>query len=241
MYLKLSANVRWESTHRTGWRKRVMALCVSIVMMASILVPASVGAHGFKKFFKNHKSGAFRHIGTFDVMDGNGSEVAEIIDFSKNGKQIVYTDAGDHPDVDGSVGFVDISDPSNPVGDGKVFVDGSPTSLVVKGPWVLVVVDTSFNGLADDEDPSGFDNPSGKLLVINRHTRSIVANHDLEANRTPSPLPLMENAQRSSSKINAMKKKMAAFFRKNLPGHCSSCASLGIQPTGVSPKRIWTL
>jgi hypothetical protein len=56
-----------------------------------------------------------RKIATFDVMDGNGSSVAEIVDVSRNGRQLVYTDADS-----GAIGFVGISDPEHPVGQGTV-------------------------------------------------------------------------------------------------------------------------
>jgi Esterase-like activity of phytase len=104
--------------------------------------------------------GVFRPLGTFDVMAGNGSAVAEIIDFSLDERQIVYTDA-----PSGQIGFVDLSDPRHPVGRGTVDVGGEPTSLVVREPWVLVAVDTS---------PS-FTEPSGELVVVHRLERGIVA------------------------------------------------------------------
>lgn len=109
-------------------------------------------------------SGLFWTVGTFDVIAGNGSEVAEIMDVTINGKQIVYTDAGK-----GEIGFVDISDPAHPVGQGTVDVGGDPTSLVVLDPLVLVGVNTS----------ESFANPSGKLVVVHRNTRRIVAEHEL--------------------------------------------------------------
>lgn len=40
----------------------------------------------------------------------NGSDVAEIVDITINGKQLVYTDSPGK-----AIGFVDISDPANPV------------------------------------------------------------------------------------------------------------------------------
>ena len=109
-------------------------------------------------------SGLFWPTGTFDVMDGNGSSVAEILDVTINGKQLVYTDAGN-----GEIGFVDISDPANPKGQGTVDVGGDPTSLVVLDPLVLVGVNTS----------ESFTNPSGKLVVVHRNTRKVVAEHEL--------------------------------------------------------------
>lgn len=104
--------------------------------------------------------GFFRHLGTFDVIAGNGSAVAEIVDFSVDQRQIVYTDA-----PNGQIGFVDISRPAAPVGQGTLDVGGEPTSLAVLEPWVLVAVNTS---------PS-FTEPSGDLVVVHRHTREIVA------------------------------------------------------------------
>lgn len=110
-------------------------------------------------------SGLFQHIGTFDIIGGNGSAVAEIVDVTINGKQLVYTD-GDL----GQIGFVDISNPGSPVGQGVVDVGGEPTSLVILDPLILVGVNTSN----DD-----FDNPSGRLIVVHRNNRKIVAVHEL--------------------------------------------------------------
>jgi hypothetical protein len=83
------------------------------------------------------KEELFRHVGTFDVMHGNGSSVAEIVDATKNGNQLVYTDGPNE-----EIGFVDISDPSQPSADGTVDVGGQPTSLVVLDPLILVGVNT---------------------------------------------------------------------------------------------------
>lgn len=104
--------------------------------------------------------GFFRQLGTFDVIAGNGSAVAEIVDFSIDERQVVYTDAPSE-----QIGFVDISRPGSPVGQGTLDVGGEPTSLVVLEPWVLVAVNTS---------PS-FTEPSGDLVVVHRQTREIVA------------------------------------------------------------------
>ncbi|WP_372795728.1 hypothetical protein, partial [Pontiella sp.] len=43
----------------------------------------------------------FQHVSTFDVMAGNGSAVAEIVDASKDGTQLVYTDSDNE-----AIGFV---------------------------------------------------------------------------------------------------------------------------------------
>jgi hypothetical protein len=126
-------------------------------------------------------SGLFWTVGTFDVITGNGSEVAEILDVTINGKQLIYTDAGK-----GEIGFVDISDPARPVGQGTLDVGGEPTSLIVLDPLVLVGVNTS----------DSFANPSGKLVVVHRNLRQIVAEHELGGQ--PDSLALAPDRKRAA-------------------------------------------
>ncbi len=132
------------------------------VTMGALCAVLSVPAMGSE--YRYGAEGYFTHLATFDVIDGNGSGVAEIVDVSGNGKQLVYTDGDNN-----QIGFVDISKASAPVGTGVVDVGGEPTSLVIKKNLVLVAVNTS---------PS-FTEPSGKLVVVNRKTRAIVAEHEL--------------------------------------------------------------
>lgn len=120
----------------------------------------------------------FEHVATFDVIAGNGSGVAEIVDASPDGNQLVYTDAETE-----SIGFVDISDPTNPIGAGTVPVGGEPTSLVVRDELVMVAVNTS---------PS-FVDPSGKLLAIDRFSRSVVYQWDLDGQ--PDSIALSPNGR----------------------------------------------
>lgn len=152
------------------------------------LCPAAVFAHGHgsaqnrQNHQQHHESqGLFRHVGTFDVMAGNGSGVAEIVDVTIDGKQLVYTDS-----ENGAVGFVDISDPANPAGRGTVTVGGEPTSLVVLDPLVLVGVNTS----------ASYYTPSGRLVVVHRHTRQIVAVHELGGQ--PDSLALAPDHRRAA-------------------------------------------
>lgn len=99
---------------------------------------------------------AFAHLATFDVMDGNGSQVAEIIDVTTDGNTLVYTDSPSE-----AIGFVDLTDPSNPLSSGSMEVGGEPTSLAVAGPHILVAVNTSVS----------FADPSGELVVIDATDR----------------------------------------------------------------------
>ncbi len=144
-------------------KRKLCSLAVAGALAAAI-GGALPGAALAKTVQGGDQNGLFRSVGTFDVIAGNGSEVAEILDVTVNGKQLVYTDAGK-----GQIGFVDISDPANPKGQGTVDVGGDPTSLVVLDPLVLVGVNTS----------ESFTKPSGKLVVVHRNTRKIVAEHQL--------------------------------------------------------------
>jgi len=128
-----------------------------------------------------YSSAVFNKLSTFDVMAGNGSSVAEITDVSPNGKQLVYTDADN-----GEIGFIDISNPAAPQGEGTVAVGGEPTSLIVRGRLVLVGVNTSESFVA----------PSGKLLVINRFNHNIVAEYELDGQ--PDALALAPNHLRAA-------------------------------------------
>jgi len=103
---------------------------------------------------------AFAHLATFDVSAGNGSAVAEIIDVTPDGRQLVYTDSEEQ-----QIGFVDIANPWDPKAGGTVDVGGEPTSLAVTDSSVLVAVNTS----------ESFGNPSGKLVVVSLATRAVVA------------------------------------------------------------------
>jgi hypothetical protein len=100
----------------------------------------------------------------------NGTEVAEIVDATVNGKGLIYTDSGT-----GAVGFVDISAPSNPLPDGALDVGGEPTSVAVRGPrYALVGVNTSPG---DEVDAAPI--RSGFLAIVDLKQRNIVREIDL--------------------------------------------------------------
>jgi len=152
--------------------KKLM-LSSAIVATFSLAAPSVATAYGYNKL------ASFNKVSTFDVIAGNGSGVAEIIDVSRNGKQLVYTDADT-----GSIGFINIKNVKNPIANGTVVVGGEPTSLVVRGRYVLVGVNTS----------ESFTDPSGQLVVVDRKTRNIVAVHELGGQ--PDALSLAPNKKR---------------------------------------------
>jgi hypothetical protein len=106
--------------------------------------------------------GPFRRIATFPVFRNTsvGTEtVAEIVAYCEATKELVYTDS-----ANGSIGFIDIKDASDPQPGGVLAMGGEPTSVTTLGKYALVCVDTSAN----------FVNTSGVLQVVDVKKREIV-------------------------------------------------------------------
>jgi hypothetical protein len=97
--------------------------------------------------------------------------VAEISAVSDDGRTVIYSDAAGK-----RVGFLDITDPSAPVGLGTLSLvrpgdaGDEPTSVAVVGDYALISV---------DETGGDFPNPRGSLVVVRISTRSIVRIMDL--------------------------------------------------------------
>ncbi|TCN56012.1 phytase-like protein with esterase activity [Rhodococcus sp. SMB37] len=97
--------------------------------------------------------------------------VAEISTVTPDGNTVIYTDATAE-----RIGFVDVRDPTSPVGLGTLSLvelgnaDDQPTSVVAFGEFVLVVVDTSGGD---------FVNPSGRVDVVRVSDRTRVHSIDL--------------------------------------------------------------
>lgn len=87
----------------------------------------------------------FRPVATFSVESApNNGAVAEIVDATPDGKVLIYTDS-----ASGTVGLVDIQDPSQPVGQGAIAMGGEPTSVAITpdGRHALVCVRGDANKL----------------------------------------------------------------------------------------------
>ena len=113
----------------------------------------------------------FNRVSTFVVCSQIGSScvsndetAAEIAAASMDGMTVIYTDS-----PKGQIGFVDITDPTNPKPLGKVAAGGEPTSVAVLGNYAVVGVDTS----------TSFTAPTGKLLVVDIAKRELVATIDM--------------------------------------------------------------
>jgi hypothetical protein len=107
-----------------GARRGLPLLLVVAVIAGMVAVGAPAAAAGTRE------APRFTHVATCPVTD-NGSAVAEIVDASRNGRTLVYTDS-----ENAAIGFVDIADPTAPRADGTLDVGGEPTSVAVAGRLV---------------------------------------------------------------------------------------------------------
>lgn len=112
-------------------------------------------------------SKSFNRIATFPVCqqidptcNTDDETAAEIVAASEDGLTLIYSDSPME-----QVGFVDITDPANPVEMGTLALAGEPTSVAVSGSYALVGVNTSTD----------FVTTSGELNVIDIASKSSVA------------------------------------------------------------------
>lgn len=124
-------------------------------------------AHELRSRFHDASFQRVSTLANYRNNDEIGEEtVSEIIAATRDGKTLVYTDSPGN-----QIGFVDITDPTNPLPAG-VFdkLGGEPTAVDVLGnKYALVSVNTS----------ESFTDPSGKLVVVDIDKRSIVGEIDL--------------------------------------------------------------
>ena len=206
-------------THRQGRPIALATVLVGSLIAGSTLSAVAAAPH------RSHASSAalaarsFQHIGTFDVRT-NGTEVAEIVDATKDGKTLIYTDS-----ATGKVGFVDVRNPANPAAAGALELGGSPTSVAILNNLALVAVDTS------DGD---FVNPSGTLFVVNVATRAIVKTFPLTGQ--PDSVAISPDQKYAAIIIeNQRDEELNDGFIPQLPG-----GQLLVVRTGGSPTN-WPL
>jgi hypothetical protein len=129
-------------------------ISVALLGMAIVAAPAFAKQHPPAK--------SFNRIAVFPVFENSDiayETVAEIVDVSKDGNTLIYTDS--QLEV---AGLIDITDPGNPKAAGTVALAGEPTSVAVAGGYALVAVNTSAD----------FVNTSGELVVIEVTTKEVI-------------------------------------------------------------------
>ena len=120
--------------------------------------PFAVNAAEFKQVskFETYKNYREQADQDGDIIVFDQKSAPEIVDATEDGKTLVYTNS-----ELGSIGFVDISNPSNPIGLGEMYVDGEPTSVAVRGDYAVFGVNTS----------ESYTNPSGKAVFFKVSTQ----------------------------------------------------------------------
>ncbi len=135
-----------------------------LMLSASAFAAATVGAtaQGAPYFERISTYPVFLNLGA--GVDPATATVAEIVTVTPDGMTLVHSDS-----PGGAIGFIDITDPANPVGTGRVEMGGEPTSLVAIGDFVLAGVNTSPSFVA----------PSGHVAIVGAD-RTIVATCDVQ-------------------------------------------------------------
>ncbi|HEX5828721.1 MAG TPA: hypothetical protein VFY23_14435 [Candidatus Limnocylindrales bacterium] len=125
---------------------RIAAVAAAVAVIVPSAAIARTAVTGFETITR-----------TFDVQ-GAAAEIAAV---TPDGRTLLYTSAGD-----GTLGFVDISNPSAPVEAAPLALSGEPTSVGVTkdGAYALVVVDTSAGDFVD---------PSGYLAAVDLADRTV--------------------------------------------------------------------
>lgn len=144
------------------------AAVLATALPAALVSPAGADTTPPKSFDRIATYPVFQNVPS--GVPASAETVAEISDVSDDGRTLVYTDAAGR-----RIGFLDISDPANPRGDGTLSLeelgdaDDEPTSVSIVGRYVLVVVDTS----------ASFTDPSGRLDIVRLSDGKLVRSIDL--------------------------------------------------------------
>lgn len=145
--------------------KFASAILLAFPFLSQAVSASGNNTRGLKKGKKGKKY--FNRISNFLICDQVGSScfdddfetVAEIVAATEDGMTLVYTDSEQE-----NIGFVDITDPTAPVGMGTVDLVGEPTSVSVSGDYAAVGVNTSPDYL----------NPRGRLDIVEISSMTIV-------------------------------------------------------------------
>ena len=156
---------------------------------AGIIAALALGAGGLAPLTLSAAASAdtgsyFERTATYPVYqnhpEGAAAETAaEISTVSADGQTLIYTDA-----LSRMIGFVDISDASNPAGLGTLplhqlgSAEDEPTSVAAYGEYVFVVVNNS----------KSYIDPSGRVDVVHIADRKLV--HSIELSGQPDSIAL---------------------------------------------------
>ena len=148
----------------------VAAVCSLPLSLLAVHPSGSVAAEPEAPWFERTATYPV-YLNVPEGVDLADETVAEISTITPDGNTVIYTDAAGQ-----RIGFVDVTDPSAPVGDGTIDLtqlgdaDDQPTSVAALGDYVMVVI---------DESGGDYVNPSGRVDVVRLSDRTVVRSIDL--------------------------------------------------------------
>ena len=129
--------------------------------MLALFTPTAAVAHPRSHDLEWQRLSTFPAYLNSSIDDTAAAEISTV---TQDGRTVVYTDSPGE-----RLGFVDITDPKRPRPAGTLAMGGEPTSVAHLRNLLLAGVNTS----------ESFTDPSGKLVVIDAHTRGVEREIDL--------------------------------------------------------------
>lgn len=212
-----------------------LARRLTVLAAIAVLPLAALGATANGPASAVPASGYFERTATYPVYlnrpageQASAQTVAEISAVTPDGRTLVYTDA-----LAKRVGFLDITDPGNPVGRGTLSlatlgdVTDEPTSVAIVGDYLIVVVNTSPSLTA----------PSGRADVIRVSDRAKVASIDLGGQ--PDSITISKNgAYAAIAMENERDESVNGGAIPQLPAGFVQILSLGPEPTAWTATPV---
>ncbi len=155
------------------------------VILAVSLAASLVACADDNDLSEAGKSKNFNRIASFAVCsqienncNTDTETSAEIVAASEDGNTLIYTDSSNK-----SIGFIDITDPANPVKAGTISIGHEPTSVAIFGDHALVGINTSAD----------FINPTGKLDIYSVSDKSLT--HSIDMGGQPDAVAISKDGQ----------------------------------------------
>jgi hypothetical protein len=166
---------------------RKATVILALAGVAAGATSIATEAHGWRLFNRKERPKHFRSLSRdksfvrvstlanyLNNADIGDETVSEIVAATADGRTLVYTDSPGN-----AIGFIDITDPSNPVPTGKLPLDPDPTDEVdFYEPTSVDVLGNQYAAVGVNTSES-FTNPSGHLAVVHLGSRTIAARLDL--------------------------------------------------------------
>ena len=132
-------------------------IALPVVTLGAVMgtdVSPLLNAYSHKDTHSHKDTPSFEQVGKYGVGEDSAAEI-----IASDGKILAYSNSDK-----GSVDFVDITDPTNPISVASIDVGGEPTSVAIRRGYAIAAVNTS----------ESYTNPSGQVVVIDLFDYEIV-------------------------------------------------------------------